>query len=525
MNEEYFRGPGIYINLIMDLIDEYYFRCYGGQASETFERIKYHMGKIRKGDRSTLHYFIRSQPNRYNKFIRLTEVGPSTSRDGFEDFMLTMCEAVQCLALQLLPEATLKEFLPPDIEIVFHTSQLNVASPLLQGLMSPSLRRSEFTKLQYSTDSEVRAYYEFRTAQKKTLAQQIKTKSIAEYKPTPRSPEEYGPVFSTAIQDQAPEISNIDRLLEPLGHAPVHDVDQSYLPTFGKIQSEFVLNYPDLPTLIAPKGSLDSSVAVILYEPSPRSRGGQSTEVLKDEMWPSTMEEKGLNSANAMMWYLFPQRMLRKPAVEDGKLVISATDESLQAMTLYLEFSKMMLNSCTAKHIILCGKTVQGWINSEYNASLKRLKLKMGMCELPIQLQLEDNLVRRVFFPTVDPCKILFKGDLASVQKLDNTVNIAAWLRSIPGVPTRHFELKGFLTLPATEVRKQREGDDIVTMDTLHPWLKTWLRREGFVADDGTLLESDSPGQTLLDTIQVLISEKGAMNSARNRQYRFAKRI
>ena len=211
--------------------------------------------------------------------------------------------------------------------------------------------------------------------------------------------------------------------------------------------------------------------------------------------------------------------------VEDDKLVISATDESLQAMTLYLEFSKMMLNSCTAKHIILYDKTVQAWINSEYNASLKRLKSKMGMCELPIQLQLEDNLVSRVFFPTVDPCKILFKGDLASVQKLDNTVNIAAWLRSIPGVPTRHFELKGFLTLFATEVRKQREGGDIVTMDTLHPWLKTWLRREGFVADDGALLESDSPGQTLLDTIQVLISEKGAMNSARNRQYRFAKRI
>ena len=84
------------------------------------------------------------------------------------------------------------------------------------------------------------------------------------------------------------------------------------------------------------------------------------------------MEEKGLNSANAMMWYLFPQQMLRKPAVEDGKLVISATDESLQAMTLYLEFSKMMLNSCTAKYIILCGEMVQAWINSEYSASLKR---------------------------------------------------------------------------------------------------------------------------------------------------------
>jgi hypothetical protein len=123
-------GEGGYVGCITDTRNALYFRLYVGQAANITERIATHVTKMAKGDKSTLHYYVKWIGGKYRQtnFLRTFSIPHSDSSQTDRDLVKNLLELLMCVALRTLPQTELVQWLPlEDREVKFPSVHLNVA--------------------------------------------------------------------------------------------------------------------------------------------------------------------------------------------------------------------------------------------------------------------------------------------------------------------------------------------------------------------------------------------------------------
>lgn len=161
-----FTKPGCYVDIVTDDNDPAWHRFYVGQSVALYIRIKDHLEAIQKMVTSSLHYHVACKPGRRPNFVITTDIDTKGLSTGQLETLLDVLEMAQALALQSLPEATLRVYLPSDTLIANPNVHLNVASPLYQHSFNPLSRHFEVEKLADSQDPDIQSWYKARIERK-----------------------------------------------------------------------------------------------------------------------------------------------------------------------------------------------------------------------------------------------------------------------------------------------------------------------------------------------------------------------
>jgi hypothetical protein len=139
-----------------------------------YNRVKDHLEAIQKMKTSSLHYHVASKPGRRPNLVITTDINTKGLSTRQFETLLDVLEIAQALALQGLPEATLRVYLPSDTLIANPNVHLNVASPLCQHSFSPIDKQFEAEKLADSQDPDIQSWYKARKASKERKPEMTK---------------------------------------------------------------------------------------------------------------------------------------------------------------------------------------------------------------------------------------------------------------------------------------------------------------------------------------------------------------
>ena len=149
-----------YLDFVLDDRNSAYWRAYVGQSSNPIQRMGQHIRCIRDCERESLHYYIiwMGAPFRSANFIRLWSI-PYIAMDLPELQLIcqNIIELAMCRAFQSFPPSSLTQIFGEDAGNPYTCVELNIVSPLFQGLNLQKEVCQYFTRqIKSSPDPEIR---------------------------------------------------------------------------------------------------------------------------------------------------------------------------------------------------------------------------------------------------------------------------------------------------------------------------------------------------------------------------------
>jgi len=469
-----FHPEGGYLDFLTDSRYPFYCRLYVGQASILEDRIGCHIEKMKSGDKSTLHYYVKSKGGRHRQanFIRIFHFDRRPDmhidQDG-RNVVKNILELSMCAAFQTLPKEELLQWLPRgSAGIRYRTVHLNVLNPLLQdSFINEHLRHTTRSKLTLSMDPEVRQWPLVRANQLS------RKKPKSPYIPPPRL-SDYEPALNDAIR----KVSHPTQ--EPFFNAELEvpsDASFDLDTCVSSIRSDMSDFLGIDISLWKPFGSLTSRVAIVLNQIS-AEKGSTLSASGEIQDLPYGLREMGFNAENVLIW---PFNLHQSDEIRPSQI---SEDGSIDEIGAFEDFSLSLIAASSARFVLVSEGIAQRYIFDQSLESSASTLITLHGYDISIRLMLDGARVQRVFVLIPNPEKLTGVNNWKATKKFSQIIRMATYLTGVKSINHNYFENNRSYGLILRMVVAERDGGEPVTPSTLDEGLRQWLSRKGFRNDD-----------------------------------------
>lgn len=290
-----------------------------------YNRAKAHLEAIQKMKTSSLHYHVASKAGRRPNFVITTDINAKGLSTRQLETLLDVLEMAQALALQSLPEATLRVYLPSDTLIANPNVHLNVANLLCQHSFSPLDKQFETEKLADSQDPDIQSWYKARKKRKLEMTKIIRCNFIEnDYQHPQNNAEGYREAVLKALGN--PTLASVENFLADCQRIQSKDdtMVSSAFKTLAKADQDSYLG--DLSNLIYPQGTFNSRIAILLEEPNSLMSlidGECDPNAKLAEKYAAHFGKKGLTLDKCLVFYTYYRQRLMRLSDQDRKLPVN----------------------------------------------------------------------------------------------------------------------------------------------------------------------------------------------------------
>jgi hypothetical protein len=519
LDELLWDAEGGYLDYITDTRCIFYLRLYNGQATVLTKRIGHDLDMMASGDASSLHYYVKSIGGKYREanFLRAFRIPDSVTNQEDRKLLKNLLELEMCLALRTLPYQTLMQWLPPGSpEVKFPSVHLNIANPLDTGMFqSASGRQNSRNLLLGSVDPEVRRWPVVRAEQFK--GKQDRNSTWTECYP-PRAA--YVSKFDDTIQANAHILGKV----EPFDSELEVPFDKSFQldDCLQNCEDKLSQYLGRAVTLVRPFGRLRNRIAIITSGASHGSSDApirSSNPTLQDQFVPYGLREMGLNADNTLIWP-FNLRQSGKSRPDEMSTEVAATEAA------YFEgVSSSLIAASSARFILICDGIEQRHVFERLQGLSPPIEITLCNHKAVLRIQVDKNLIQRVFAVIPDPKRLTRDGVWRSTQKFAQIVRLATILTKIEGINYNFFENNRSYGCILRAIAEEKTSGPRLTIQLLDPGLRQWLARKGFQTNDD-IEELTKLVGSLADGLLVLLCclpRQSGVNAVRVRKERVIK--
>lgn len=387
-----------------------------------------------------------------------------------------------------LPEATLQRFFKLESEKqTFSNLGLNIVPPLVQGAhLSPLLKNVYNQPIQNSPDPEIRAWTKGREAENRG-----KDKSLRE--PSQRMGKEgYIRAVENAIND-----SNWKGIAFDWKNMLVLPRSSVEIKPQLIYCEEAIRNYTGNDVLLAnPFGTLSARVCLILDHdltsvcwPMPIS---ESREVSTD--LPLFLKEAGFTEFNCVIWRYSHRNYLSVDLTNGIKPAVLSEASQLN------QLSRNLINSSNVKIVLLCGPNAARNILGS-SGFVGPLKFNLGKYRFIMYLETE---VSRIYIESPEILTQLSGENWRDAQRLGEILRFTKVLANVPEIRPNIFESGLVIAYILRKAYNENNGEDAMTLETMHPGIQAWLYRNGFKNED--LAKLEKAGGTMTTSLLMVLN-------------------
>lgn len=453
-------------------------RFYVGQTNHTRRRIPFHISQILSGSLAALHYFIcsRGQGFRTATMLKLWEIPEQNSDTNsnleWDEAFSNVLEMGFCRAFQSLAAKILEFYFGPlQNGLEYANVGLNVLSPLLQHFipeMSSLVKRPFLAELSTSPDHEITAWLRQRGS---SITQDNKTLNVAKHRLPPKYRECLAEAFTSLVTP--PDISLFTSQISDLEERPLVG------PPFDSLSHEWKAAAGSTITIVHPYGESSSRIAFVFdYGLIEADIDNAHHETPLTFQLPWGFDEIGFTEATCRAWNVaFQQHSRITPHV----VQVMQTEDLYD---LLVQSHRQIIEQSSHKVIFLCGTNARQVVLAGVPASsLHKLDLRLGVCDFQIYLDSSSSSPRLyVYAPEMNRAVSFSKW--LHLRRIDIIIRFAVVITNTEQVRNGIFERRGMLCQLIAQAGRERQGDAIMTIDTMNGDLKCWLYRKGIVEDD-----------------------------------------
>lgn len=436
-----------YCDYITDTRNPEYVRLYIGQTKSAERRILLqHIQAIRRGDHSSLHYFILWLGNghRTANFLRLWSFS-NEQEDSWSQMCSNFLESLFCIAFSTHHGCLSKN----QSENGFG---LNIISPLVQ-----SVRMMEHEKAQYSValkgagDPQIAAWLSFR--------QSFKERSKCHMRQPPWSRHDYMDAFRDALGS--------DELFEYIKSSCGTPKPNASLSTAAS---------PELIGDASYFGSLSATLGFVLDNALATRHSEQMSPVEANESFatlPWSLEGCHFHERNVVVW-THDFRPFSTLSVDSLKPCTSAESDQIRNK------HRMLINAGQARVIVLCGPLAEKMI-LEVVCPYQSYFVELRGHRYAIHVGTSGAAPERILCiqcPQL-PSQIWSIGG-EHAAKVSEAVKFASLLTNLDGIRPYFLEGSSALGVILRQREREKQGAPKMTTETLDDGLYLWLCRKGF---------------------------------------------
>jgi hypothetical protein len=244
-----------------------------------------------------------------------------------------------------------------------------------------------------------------------------------------------------------------------------------------------------------------------------------SNTTLQDQFVPYGLREMGLNADNTLIWP-FNLRQSGKSRPDEMSTEVAATEAA------YFErFSSSLIAASSARFILICDGIEQRHVFERLQGLSPPIEITLCNHKAVLRIQLDKNLIQRVFVVIPDPKRLTRESAWRSTQKFGQIVRLATVLTKIEGINYNFFENNRSYGRILRAIAEERTSGPQLATQLLDPGLRQWLARKGFQTNDD-IEELIKLAGSLADGLLVLLCclpRQRGVNAVRFRKERVIK--
>ncbi|KAJ5833195.1 hypothetical protein N7474_001506 [Penicillium riverlandense] len=475
-----------YLDYVIDVRFDNYWRSYVGQSNDTHQRVSYHIRQIKNGAYNTLHYFVikRGEGSRVPNFIKLWRlVLPRSVDPAVREVCSNVLEMGMTRAFQSLPPKELENAFgaPLEGEDGFSFVGLNLISPLLQGSFISSWERHQYSlQLKGSLDPDIREFPNVRTEYHKKLKTADNGGILRRYTKE---------MCQNALWAAADTQPGLRVHIEIFQRQVFEDNGTSQGPEQAK-DGEFKWLQDALDELSAadskhvecllPVGNRISRLGIVLNE---GVWGNPGRDASPDASIPSALAQCGFNASNILLWTATFRRPL---SVGPGMQIFP---DSRPISTLQ-QLNMSLISRSFVDVVLVC------------DAEAEKILFENNPWVIPFMIQLdsshkwrswiEHRRQRRLYISCPSPLVALWSDHWHKAARVSAIFRFAAVFAGIRGIKSSACATSLIVLEVIRLYAREKQGGEKVTMQNLDPRLRAWLEVSGFSQQDVELLETSA---------------------------------